>query len=276
MNFICATGRFTSARMAAAEAGPRHGKNPSSTPVSASRSMNSQPSQASSGNGQSGRRATTIAVVDDHAFMRDLITSMLRRQDGRYEVVAEAADIAGAVAVCRQTQPDLLVLDIQLPDGSGIDAVPHLQAVSSKTRILLCTAEASEGRIIDALRSGAQGFVEKTNTWDAFVDAIDRVAAGQHYFSAEKTAPFADARGGPGAGKRSTANLSPRETQVLQLVANGRTSKEIAQNLGICVGTVDVHRANLMKKLHIRNVAGLVAFAFQADLIAVSGKQKGT
>jgi DNA-binding NarL/FixJ family response regulator len=238
--------------------------------------MNTQASQASVEQDQSKRRGTTIAVIDDHAFMRDLITSMLRRQDGRYEVVGEAADVAGAIAVCRQTQPDLLVLDINLPDGSGIDAVPHLRAISPQTRILLCTADASESRIIDALRSGAQGFVEKTNTWDAFVDAIDRVAAGQHYFSAESSAPGADTRHRTIEHHRvSAASLSPRETEVLQLVATGWTSKEVAQKLGISVGTVDVHRANLMKKLHIRNVAGLVAFAFQAELIAVSPKRNG-
>lgn len=236
--------------------------------------MITKKSPASAEQSQNDRRATTIAVVDDHAFMRDLITSMLRCQDGRYEVVAEGGDIRSAIAACTQAQPDLLVLDINLPDGSGIDAVPHLKRVSPRTRILLCTADASESRIIDALRSGAQGFVEKTNTWHAFVEAIDRVAAGQHYFSAESSAVLTDRRDANAApDKRRAAALSPRETEVLQLVAKGRTSKEVAQQLGICVGTVDVHRANLMKKLHIRNVAGLVAFAFQAGLIAVAPKQ---
>ncbi|CAA9217469.1 MAG: Two-component transcriptional response regulator, LuxR family [uncultured Chthoniobacterales bacterium] len=230
--------------------------------------MKSQPSQASSERSRSESRATSIAVVDDHRFMRDLIMSMLRRQDGRYDVVGEAADIRTAVALCEKTKPDLLVLDINLPDGSGIDAVPRVQEVAPQTRILLCTADVSESRVVEALRSGAQGFVEKTNTWDAFVEAVDRVAAGQHYFSAE-SAPFIDARyHGVERATASTAALSPREKEVLQLVATGQTSKEIAQKLGISVGTVDVHRANLMKKLHLRNVAGLVAFAFQARLMA--------
>ena len=233
--------------------------------------MKTQSSPVSSERDQTEWRATTIAVVDDHLFMRDLMTSMLRRQDGRYEVVAEAGDVGGAIALCEKTQPDVLVLDINLPDGSGIDAVPRLRAASPKTRILLCTADASESRIIDALRSGAHGFAEKTNTWGAFVDAIDRVAAGQHYFSAHSVAGLVGAPRSPTEQDApGTATLSPRETEILQLVASGRSSKEVAQKLGICVGTVDVHRANLMKKLHIRNVAGLVAYAFQAGLIATT------
>lgn len=238
--------------------------------------MKTDMSRSSAERDQSDTRATTIAVVDDHAFMRDLITSMLRRQDGRYEVVGEAADIGGAVALCRDAEPDLLVLDINLPDGNGIDAVPHLREVSPKTRILLCTADVSESRFIDALRSGAHGFVQKTNTWNAFLEAIDRVAAGHHYFSAQRSAPSADARPASFEGDRpGVATLSPRESEVLQLVATARTSKEIAQKLGISVGTVDVHRANLMKKLNIRNAAGVVAFAFEAGLMVKSPKQDG-
>ena len=238
--------------------------------------MKSWPSQASSEVRRSKGRATTIAVVDDHRFMRDLMSSMLRRQEDRYKVVGEAADIRTATALCQQTQPNLLVLDINLPDGSGIEAVPQLKEVAPHTRILLCTADASEGRIVDALRSGAEGFVEKTNTWDVFVEAIDRVAAGQHYFSAQSSAGVLDT--GPQGVERATATaggvaLTRREKEVLQLVATGQTSKEVAQELGISVATVDVHRANLMKKLRIRNVAGLVAFAFQAGLIAAGSKR---
>ena len=235
--------------------------------------MKSQVSQASVAGSRSEVRASTIAVVDDHRFMRDLIISMLRRQDGRYDVVGEAADVRTAVALCAKAQPDLLVLDLNLPDGSGIDAVPQVKEVAPETRILLCTADVTESRIVDAVRSGAHGFVEKTNTWDSFVAAIDRLAAGQHYFFAE-SAPFTDAQHhGIERATAGTAALSPREKEVLQLVATGQTSKEIAQKLGISVGTVDVHRANLMKKLHLRNVAGLVAFAFQAGLIAPGSKQ---
>ncbi len=219
-----------------------------------------------------------IVVVDDHLFMRELITAMLTRQDGAYKVVAEESDAAGAIRACAEHAPDLVILDINLPDISGIDAVPRIKQASPATRILLCTAYVTDDRILDALRSGAHGFVEKTNTWKDFSDAIDRVSRGEHYFSSHHsnellgvTPPGRDAIA-PG----STVALSPREKEVLTAIAEGSTSKEIATKLGISVATVDTHRANLMSKLHIRNVAGLVVLAFRAGLVTLQplGREK--
>lgn len=222
----------------------------------------------SSGNG-ARERPVRIVVVDDYRFMREIIATMLRRQ-GRYEVLAEAADAKGAVEACARLTPDLVLLDINLPDVSGIDLVPQIKRVSPKTRVLLCTAYVSDDRILDALRSGADGFAEKTNTWGDFVEAIDRVVGGEHYFRAGTNAALV---GMPdkhkGLARASTAGLSGREKEILTLVAEGATSKEIASRLGISVGTVDTHRKNVMAKLHIRNVAGLVVFAFRAGLITL-------
>ena len=204
--------------------------------------------------------------------MRELISGMLGRQTARYRVVGEGGDAKSAVATCARLRPDLLVLDVNLPDESGIDAVPKLQKASPNTRILLCTAYVTDDRVLDALRSGAHGFVEKTNTWCDFTDAVDRVARGEHYFSSRSNGALGDISS---AAQRelapaSTVALSSREKEVLTCIAHGSTSKEIAQKLGVGVGTVDTHRANLMKKLHIRNVAGLVVFAFRAGLIRIA------
>ena len=214
----------------------------------------------------------SIVVVDDHCFMRELISAMLGRQNGRYKVVAEGGDAKGAIALCAKLRPDLLVLDVNLPDESGIDAVPKLQKASPNTRILLCTAYVTDDRVLDALRCGAHGFVEKTNTWNDFADAVRRVAQGEHYFWSRGKGALGDVSS---AAQRelapaSTVALSSREKEVLTCIAHGSTSKEIAQKLGVGVGTVDTHRANLMKKLHIRNVAGLVVFAFRAGLIRLA------
>lgn len=214
-------------------------------------------------------RPISIVVVDDHCFMREIISRMLGREDEKYVVVAEAGDARSAVAACEQLQPDLLILDINLPDESGIDIVPRLKHVAARTRILLCTAYVTDDRVIDALRSGADGFVEKTNTWHDFADAVERVSRGERYFSSRSS--MASAVLPPAARAevqtRSTVALSARQKEVLGYVAQGCSSKEIADKLGISVGTVDVHRVNLMKKLHIRNAAGLVVFAFRAGLI---------
>lgn len=211
----------------------------------------------------------TIVVIDDHRFMRELIINMLGRQEGRYKVVAEGGDVKRALAACEQLRPDVLILDINLPDESGIDAVPKLKCASPRTHILLCTAYVTDDRVLDALQSGANGFVEKTNTWDDFIEAIERVSRGEHYFSSHPCSALS-ALAPSALAPASTVGLSPREIEVLTLIAHGSTSKEIARKLGISVGTVDTHRTNLMKKLHIRNVAGLVVFAFRAGLLKLS------
>jgi DNA-binding NarL/FixJ family response regulator len=213
-------------------------------------------------------RPITIAVVDDHRFMRQLITGMLARQKGRYKVVAECEDVKTALVACRELTPDLLILDINLPGDSGIEAVAAVKQVSPQTRILLCTAFVTDERILEALRSGTHGFVEKTNSWEDFVEAIQRVAAGEHFFCARSSAALAHfSQNPPPESPAPAAGLSPREKEVLKLVAHGSSSKEVAQKLGISVGTIDVHRANLMKKLRVKNIAGLVIHAFTAGLI---------
>jgi DNA-binding NarL/FixJ family response regulator len=210
-----------------------------------------------------------IVVVDDHQFMREVVAGMLRRHNSHYDVLAEAADAKGAIEACQTFSPDLVLLDINLPDASGIDIVPQIKKVSPRTRVLLCTAYVTDDRIVDALASGAEGFAEKTNTWKDFVEAIDRVAGGEHYFCARPSAALleAAAANGKGLAPASTVGLSRRQKEILTLIAEGATSKEIASKLSISLATVETHRRNLMAKLHIRNVAGLVVFAFRAGLI---------
>ena len=212
-----------------------------------------------------------IVVVDDHRFMREMISRMLGRQPERYTVLAEAPDATEAIAACKEHKPDLLILDINLPDMSGIDAVPSIRKVSPQTRILLCTALVSDERVIDALRSGADGFVEKTNSWDDFASAVDRVRRGERYFCTTSNGytPEGQAASPSKARPMPQVPISPREREVLTLIAQGSTTKEIASALGVSFGTVDTHRTNLMRKLKIRNVAGLVVYAFRAGLIDV-------
>jgi DNA-binding NarL/FixJ family response regulator len=200
-----------------------------------------------------------VAVVDDHAFMRDLIARELTRSDKPYEVVAAVGTAADAISICRRLKPDLLVLDINLPDGTGIAAVPDIRRVSPATRILLCTAFPTEDWISEANQCGADGFVEKTNTWDDFFLAVDRVSRGQRYFCSGG-AVRRENGGKPGL------ELTPREREILKLIAEGMTTKEIAARLFISIPTVETHRANLMTKTGARNVAGLVRFAMHAGI----------
>lgn len=199
-----------------------------------------------------------VAVVDDHAFMRDLISRELTRHGKKYDVVAAVGSAAEAVTVCRRLTPNLLILDINLPDRTGVAAVPDIRRASPGTRILLCTAFPREDWLGKASDCGADGFVEKTNTWDDFLLAIDHVSRGQRYFCSGGAAH--------GGGTAGTARLTPREREVLKMIAQGMTTKEIAAKLFISIPTVETHRANLMTKTGGRNVAGLVRFAMSAGL----------
>lgn len=213
----------------------------------------------------------TVIVADDQRFVRELITTMLARQERRYKVVAETGNAAAAVEACRELKPDLLIMDINLPDRSGIEVVPDIKEAAPDTRVLLCTTSVTDDSVVDALRCGADGFVEKTNSWSDFVEAIEHVTRGERYFRTQSS-PKPGGRG-LSARRVSTAShvpLTQREKEVLTLIARGDTSKEIASKLGISVGTIDTHRTNMMRKLHIRNIAGLVVYAFRTGLIELS------
>ncbi len=214
-----------------------------------------------------------IVVVDDHIFMRELIATTLSRESASYVVVDSVGTAAAAIVACETYAPDLLILDINLPDQRGLDIVPEIKRVSSSTHVLLCTAYPTEDRLVDALRAGAKGFVEKTNTWDDFLAAVDRVGRGEQYFSSRSSGvtPLPRAELAQPA-KRYQGILSPREQEVIRLIANGETSKEIASKLFISVATVETHRTNLMTKLGVRNVAGLILYAFQNGLVETSAE----
>lgn len=207
------------------------------------------------------RQHSRIAIVDDHPFMRDLISRELTRSTKRYHVVAAVGTAAEAIAACRRFEPHVLVLDINLPDRTGVAAIPDIRRASPATRILLCTAFPREEWFHKASTCGADGFVEKTNTWDEFMVAVERVNGGQRYFCS----------GGGGTSSRESngktaLRLTPRERQILKLIASGMTTKEIAAQLFISIPTVETHRANLMTKTGGRNVASLVRFAIDAGL----------
>jgi DNA-binding NarL/FixJ family response regulator len=199
--------------------------------------------------------------VDDHAFMRDLISRELTRSTRRYNVVAAVGTAAEAIAACRRFEPHVLVLDINLPDRTGVAAIPDIRRASPATRILLCTAFPKEEWFHKASTCGADGFVEKTNTWDEFMVAVERVNGGQRYFCSGGGAS-SDRQG----NEKMALRLTPREREILKLIASGMTTKEIAAQLFISVPTVETHRANLMTKTGGRNVVSLVRFAIDAGL----------
>jgi len=218
-------------------------------------------------NGASKPDSVSLVIVDDHVFMRDLMARTLARQT-HYSVIAAVGTAAEAIKTCRELSPDVLILDINLPDQNGIDALPELRRVAPTTRVLLCTGFPTDDRIADLANTGAHGFVEKTNTWDEFLQAVQRVSRGEYYFcsrSAAMTPEFK--REQKGRMTRVVPALTGREEEILTLVAQGLISKEIAARLYISVATVETHRTNLMTKLGVRNVAELMSHAFRSGLV---------
>ena len=218
-------------------------------------------------------RPTRIVIVDDHVFTRDLMTRALARQKTRYAVLAAVGTAADAVATSRELKPDVLILDINLPDKNGVEALPELRRAAPAMRVLLCTGFPTDERISNLAATGAHGFVEKTNTWDQFLQAVESVSRGQYYFCSHNANihPAESRELEPRELRSRGAHLTAREKEIITFIAEGLTSKEIAAKLYISVATVETHRTNLMTKLGARNVAGLVAYAFRTGLVKKTG-----
>ena len=209
-------------------------------------------------------RPASIVLADDHIFMRDLMARTLRRQKQRYSVVGEVGTAADALDACRQLLPDLLVLDIYLPDRRGTEILHEVRQAAPPTRVLLCTAFPTDDSIVDLARTTADGFVEKTSTWDDFLAAVDHVTRGRRYFCSRSLGILPNGCSTAPAGRPL---LSSREAEVVTLIANGLTTKEIAAKLHISAATVETHRSNVMRKLKAKNVADLVSKAFHSGIV---------
>ena len=205
-----------------------------------------------------------VLLADDHALVRDGLRAVLARE-ADIEVVGEAADGREALAVAETTKPDVAVLDLSMPLLNGLDAARQLAARDRGPRTILITMHAEDRYVLEALRAGAHGYVLKKQAVADLVRAIREVAAGRVYLSPGVGAAVAAAirAGGP----LPEDGLTPREREVLQLVAEGKTTKEIAAILNVSVKTADAHRTRLMQKLDIHDIAGLTRCAIRLGLI---------
>lgn len=210
-----------------------------------------------------------ITLVDDSEFTLECLGKLLRLEPAQYKIVGEFRTAEAAIAGSPSAGADIILLDINLPGKSGLEAVPELRSASPATRILLCTAYATDERILAALSSGAHGFLEKTAHWSDLVEAIRRVAGGEYYLCPRATAALAYYS--QHRQKDSAAvhlnSLTEREREVVRLVSQGKASKQIAAELSISTGTVDVHRSHAMKKLGVSNIAALIASVLGSGLL---------
>lgn len=210
---------------------------------------------------------TTILVADDHQIVRQGLKRLLSKRDD-YNVVGEACDGEQAVEIAQRKQPDVILMDISMPRLSGIDATRQI-ARGGRSKVLALSMHDGQSYVEEALRAGAAGYVHKNASAEDLCSAIDAVRTGESYLSPTVTQQVVDAIARPGDRPSSAVSaLTQREREVLKLIADGLSSKEIASKLGVSLKTIESHRANLMDKLDIHKVSGLVRFAVRAGLVA--------
>jgi DNA-binding NarL/FixJ family response regulator len=211
----------------------------------------------------------SIVLVDDHKIMRDGIRAILQH-GGEFTVVGEAESGADAVQLCKELRPEVVLMDISLPGLNGIEATTELLRHCPATKVVILSMYDDEHSVVGAIRSGARAFVLKKASDNDLLDALRTVAKGGSYLSPQVSDQLLKRiqRGDLESKSVPSAleTLSPRELQVMRLVAEGRTSKEIAGLLDLGLQTVRSYRKTLMRKLGVNNVAGLTQVALAAGL----------
>jgi RNA polymerase sigma factor (sigma-70 family) len=208
-----------------------------------------------------------VLIADDHALVRAGIRALVEKIEG-VVVVAEAGKGSEALNLIKELKPALVLLDLTMPDGSGFDVLEQVTTNFPEIRVIVLTVHEAGEYAIRALREGAAGFIPKSAASTELEQAIQTVLRGEVYIS-DETSRKTVLEYGRGTKRDLLATLSPRQREVLRLIAEGRTTKQIAQLLEISVKTVETHRAQLMERLDIHDVAGLVRYAIIVGLIEV-------
>ena len=204
-----------------------------------------------------------LLLADDHDLVRQGLKALLERQG--FQVVCEAADGQEALRVAAKDKPDVAIIDISMPVMNGVDAAREMTKSSPKTKVILLTQHDEDQYVTEALRAGVKGYVLKNQAADDLLYAIREVCRGSVYLSPSISRTVVEAY----LSKTHVPAdpLSGRERQVLQLVGEGRSTRDVALQLGISVKTAESHRARLMKKLDIHETASLVRYAIRRGLI---------
>lgn len=212
-----------------------------------------------------------VLLVDDHILFRQALRLLLAAKPG-IEVVGELGDGMQVKELVARLAPDVVVMDISMPDVNGVDATQALLARNPKQRVLVLSAYSSAAFISELLQIGALGYVLKASSSEFLIEAILAVANGHRYLCPAITAVLdtAEAKAGRArSGTRVSRALGAREKQVLRLLASGKSSPQIADDLKIAPSTVDVHRRNIMGKLGLHSVAELTHYAMRTGLIGI-------
>jgi two-component system, NarL family, response regulator NreC len=204
-----------------------------------------------------------VLLADDHPVFRQGLRALLERE--KFDVVGEASDGLEAIAAAERLQPQVVVIDLAMPALNGIDAVREIVKRAPRAKAVLLTMHTEEYHVLEALRAGAKACVSKTQAAEHLLQAIKDVCAGGVYLSPHVSGAVVQAY--LAKTELPYDPLTPRERQVLQLIAEGKTTKETAAVLDVSVKTAETHRTNLMEKLDIHSTAGLVRYAIRRGLL---------
>ena len=205
-----------------------------------------------------------VLIADDHGIVRSGLRKLLESEE-RIEVVAEASDGAEARDLAIEHHPDLAILDVKMPEMSGLEATREIRREAPDVSVLILSMHDEERYLFEALKAGASGYVLKRAADSDLIDAIHAVERGEPFLTPE--AQQALIRDVLGEGEQAGEELTPREVEVVKLVAEANTNKEIAQKLGMAEKTAENHRSNAMRKLGMRDRVELVRYAIRRGLI---------
>jgi DNA-binding NarL/FixJ family response regulator len=212
-------------------------------------------------------KTLNILLADDHEIVRQGLRAVLAARSD-WTICGEAATGRQAVGLARELHPDLVIMDLTMPELNGLEATRQIRAALPETEVLMLTMHASEELVPEVMAAGARGFVVKSDAGKSLVAAVEALARQETYFtgtvaslhlgdSSQTTSPGKPMRRSP---------LTPREREIVQLVAEGKSTKELAVQLGITVKTAETHRANIMRKLGLRSVSEVVRYAIRNHL----------
>jgi DNA-binding NarL/FixJ family response regulator len=215
--------------------------------------------------------ALRIMVADDHEVVRKGLRALLEARPG-WQVCAEATDGRDVIKKVAEVKPDVIVLDIAMPNLNGLEATRQLIKSDPEAKVLILTLHDSDQVIRDVLSAGARGFLLKSDAARDLVSAVEALGQGKTYFTSKVAAMVLNGflKGGPGASLGTYASpLTPREREIVQLLAEGKSSKEVASVLGLSVTTAETHRSNIMRKLDLHSVSDVVLYAIRNNIIHV-------
>jgi len=215
-------------------------------------------------------KTVRILIADDHDLMRRGVRTLLEPHPG-WEICGEATTGREAVAKAEELKPNIVILDISMPDLNGVDAAKRIKKVSPDTEVLIFSAHYSDQLIREILEAGVRGYIVKSDSDRYLVIAVESLSKKKPFFTSRATevmlTSFSD--GGPRQDPSEPLRdrLTTREREIVQLLAEGKSSKEVASSLNISVKTAETHRANIMRKLQIHTVSELVRYAIRNQIV---------